>query len=85
MPTSKLQQYIDIAKQLLECGPQTISQISAAIKTSTASLGQALEFLVSAQLVKEHPNGQYSIEGLGISVLAFFRIDTAKKAISMKT
>ncbi len=83
MPASKLQQYIDIAKHLLECGPQTVSELNAAIKTSTASLGQALEFLVSAQLVKQHPNGQYSIEGSGISVLAFFNIAAARKAISM--
>ncbi len=83
MPTSKLQQYMDITKQLLECGPQTINQISAAIKSSTASLGQALEFLVSAQLVKEHPNGQYSIESSGIGVLAFFNIAAAEKAIRM--
>ena len=84
MHTTKLQEYINITKLLMEKGPQNFSQITSITRINKTFLDQDLKFLLGANLIFENLRGQYSIAKSGINILTFFNIASSEKTIKMK-
>jgi hypothetical protein len=78
MPTSKLKQYVDITKLLMEYGPQTISQIRSVLKNQNPdSLKHDLDFLSENKILTKGPteeNLSYAIGERGFGLLTYFKI-----------
>ena len=88
MPTSKLMQYVDITKLLMEFGPQTISQISSVLRNQTPdSLKRDLDFLSENKIVTQEPTGEnlsYAIGERGVGLLTYFKIKPSRATIKLK-
>ena len=86
MPTSRLEHYVNIAKLLVDSGPQPLDEIGSSISDlHYDSLKQDLNFLLSIGAIEENTvDGTYSITNSGIEVLHFFKIIPSKETIKMK-
>jgi hypothetical protein len=88
MSTSKLTQYINITKLLMDCGPQTINQISSLLRNrNQVVLKQDLDFLSDSKILTEEPIGanlSYAITERGVGVLTFFEVKTSRATIKLK-
>jgi hypothetical protein len=86
MSNNKLEHYVNIAKLLLENGPQTISQLKLFLKNpDNASLKRELDFLVENEIIikqsKDNVTQRYSIAPSGIDILNFFNVIPPKQPI----
>ncbi len=77
MVTSKLEQYLTIAKTIMESGPLTFEQLTRLLRVNTFSLKKALGFLVDQGLVKANNTDKkvtYTLAPGGFNILSFFKL-----------
>jgi predicted transcriptional regulator len=82
MPSSILEQYIDVAKTLMEHGPLSINELMALSKANQSSLKEQVNFLADQKMiivVKDSSSVAYSITERGIKILQFFKVQTLIK------
>jgi len=83
MPRSLLEQYIDVAKSLMEHGPLSINELMAFSNTNPDSLKEQLNFLADQRIivvVKDSLPMAYAITEIGTKILQFFKVKTQIKA-----
>jgi len=86
MLNNKLEHYVNIAKLLLEDGPQTLRQLNLFLKNpDNTSLERDLDFLVENEIIieqsKDNITQMYSIAPSGIDILNFFNFVPSKEPI----
>lgn len=77
MLTSKLELCINIAKSLIEFGPQTIEQLVMHLEVNPISLQRQLGFLVFQNIIKKENAGlsiTYVIAAKGFKILEFLKV-----------
>jgi hypothetical protein len=78
MPTNLLNQYIEIAKLLMEYGPHTTEQINSSFKNlDPTSLKRSLDFFTKNKMISQQTQGaisRYTLTERGVGVLSFFKI-----------
>jgi len=88
MPISLLSQYIEIAKLLMEYGPQSISQIKSLMENfNPTNIEQVLDFLSKNKIITQKITGanrSYAIAERGIALLDFFRVKPLRVTIKLK-
>ena len=82
MPTSLLMDNVEIAKLLMEHGPQSTSQIKSFMRNlNPVYLEHVLDFLQENKIITQQITGVnliYAITGRGIGLLDFFRVKPSR-------
>ena len=88
MSTSRIMQYINIAKLLMENGPQTINQMRSLLRNhNLAILRRDLDFLSESKIIIEELTSadlSYAITERGIRVLTFFKLNPSRATLKLR-
>jgi predicted transcriptional regulator len=88
MQNSLLMDYIEIIKLLMECGPQTKSQMNSIFSNLTkVVLKNAIDFLSENKIITKETTGAnliYTITERGIGILTFFKVKPSNAIIRLK-
>ena len=88
MSTSRIMQYINITKLLMENGPQTIDQMRSLLRNhNPAVLKRDLDFLSESKIIIEEltsGNLSYAITERGIRVLTFFKLNPSRATLRLR-
>ena len=77
MFTSKLELCINIAKSLVEYGPQTTEQLVTRLEVNPTLLQRQVGFLVFQDMIKKENSGlsiTYVIAAKGVKILEFLKV-----------